>query len=102
MSEVRSVHLQLKTSTFSILDKSEKHFRKNMSAKTICLDATKIEKISRTDNRERRCPTSLLSLSSLSSLSRLLLSLDIGAEGAQGGALPQAPPLSKAGVWGGM
>ena len=38
----------------------------------------------------------------LSRLSRLLLSLDIGAEGAQGGALPQAPPLSKAGVWGGM
>ena len=32
----------------------------------------------------------------------LLLSLDIGAEGAQGGDLPQAPPLSKAGVWGGM
>ena len=50
MSEVRSVHLQLKTSTFSILDKSEKHFRKNMSAKTVGLDATKIEKISRTDN----------------------------------------------------
>ena len=58
-----------------------------MSAKTICLDATKIEKNSRMDNRERRCPTSLLSLSSLS---RLLLSLDIGAGGAQGGDLPQA------------
>ena len=43
-----------------------------------------------------------LCLFRLSRLSRLLLSLDIGAEGAQGGALPQAPPLSKAGVWGGM
>ena len=73
MSEVRSVHLHQKTSTFSYQDKSEKHFRKNMSAKTICLDATKIEKNSRMDNRERRCPTSLLSLSSLSSLSSALV-----------------------------